>query len=147
MQSSNDPIEGFINDCLVKQSANTLQKKYNLEDSTAFGTSTTIVQELYHVWCKYSYGDKDLTYRRSPRAFNQELAARGIIKLRGMCVYRNMKTTIFANLDLDIDNTELYGIIAEDYMSCSVNEPGFYLREYVRKAEKELKKSDNETDK
>ena len=145
-KASNDPIEGFINDCLVKKSANILQKKYSLEDSSSFGISTNIVQELYHVWCKYSYGDKDQTYRRSPRAFNQELASRGIIKLRGMCVYRNMKTTIFANLDLDIDNTELYEIIAEDYTACSVNEPGFYLREYVRKAKKALEKEENKNE-
>jgi len=146
-KASNDPIEGFINDCLVKKSADKLQKDYGLDTSTSVGTATTIIQELYQVWCKYSYGDKDQVYRRSPRAFNQELASRGVRKVRGMCVHRNAKTAIFENLDLNIDNTELYEIISEDYVACSVNEPGFYLREYVRKAEKELKKPDNETDK
>jgi P4 family phage/plasmid primase-like protien len=128
----NDPMEGFIKDCLRSVPTEELQAQFNMKGAN-IGISTEIIRELYYAWCRYSYGDKDTSYRKSDRAFNQEMEARGFKKNRGMCVYRKSKTAIFYNIGIDLQNFELCNVIEDMYAGCSVTEAGFWLHDLAKK--------------
>lgn len=127
----NDPMEGFIKDCLKSATTEEMQEMFKTK-GTNIGISTEIIRELYYCWCKYSYGDKDTSYRKSDRAFNQEMEIRGFKKDRGTCVYRKNKTAVFYNITIDLQNFELCAVIESTYMGCSVTEAGFWLHDLAK---------------
>jgi len=137
----NDPIEGFIADCLIPITTEALQEEHHCKRSD-LGISTTIILELYNCWCKYSYGDRDSSYRRSPRAFNQEMEAKGFHKDRGVCIFFNNRTAVFKGVQVDVKNIELYKVIEDEYAGCAVTEPGYHLNDLIRKKRKVESKED-----
>lgn len=132
----NDPMEGFIKDCLIQVDEETLQKQSGLKGNR-LGISTAIIRELYYAWCKYSYGDKDSSYRKSDRVFNFEMQSRGFDKNRGTCIYKKTKTAVFFNVNIDLRNYELCNTIEEEFRGCAVSEPGFWLHDLAVKKKKE----------
>lgn len=128
----NDPMEGFLKDCIRRCTLEEIQEEFNVKART-IGISTEVIRALYYAWCKYSYGDKDTSYRKSDRIFNQELVNRGIEKSRGTCVYRKTKTAIFTDILIDIKNLELCDVILDMYMGCGVTEAGYSLYELAKK--------------
>jgi P4 family phage/plasmid primase-like protien len=135
----NDPMEGFIKDCLLKTDAVTMQTRH-YTNRAQIGVSTEIIKELYSGWCKYSYGEKDNAYKKSNRLFNQEMESRGIEKEQGYCVYKKKKTAVFLNVDINLTNYELCMLLEQEFNGCAVTEPGFHLHELAKQKTKEWDK-------
>ncbi|MEG1636100.1 MAG: phage/plasmid primase, P4 family [Cellulosilyticaceae bacterium] len=127
----NDPLEGFLADCIQPASVEELQAMGKTKRSD-IGISTAIIMALYDSWCNYSYGEKN-NYKKSPRAFNQEMDSKGFDKGRGLCIYNGKPTSVFYGIKLVIKNLELYRTIEDEHMGCSITEPGFHLYEIVRR--------------
>lgn len=140
-RASSDPLQGFIKDCIISAGSSALTKASG-KTARNQGVSAVIVQEMYNIWCKYSYGDKASNYKQSPRNFNTNLEGKGLKKIQGVCVYKKTKTSILGNILLCINNPELIEVIKDECLACSISEPGYYLNELARKAELALQATD-----
>jgi len=140
-KASNDPMEGFLTDCIKKVSVDHMYSKTQSRRADQ-GISTAIVMQLYECWCKYSYGDNS-NYQKSPRNFNQELLTKQYTKGRGLCILTKKVTSLIYGIDVVINNPELYDVIENMCCGCSVSEPGYYLAEIVREQRKEENAKDS----
>lgn len=135
----NDPMEGFIKDCLLRTDTETIQANHKVSRAQV-GVSTEVIKELYSGWCKYSYGDKDNAYKKSNRLFNQEMIDRNMEKGQGYCVYKKKKTAVFYNVDINLTNYELCMLLEQEFQGCAVTEPGFHIFELAKQKTKEWDK-------
>lgn len=140
-RASSDPLQGFLKDCIITAGSHDLST-ISGKSAKNQGVSATIVQEMYNIWCKYSYGDKANNYKQSPRNFNTNLEGKGLKKIQGICVYKKAKTSILSNILLQVNNPELIEVMKEECSMCSVTEPGYFLHELAKAAERELKESE-----